>query len=160
MPIFSKFSQSLVLHGFTQSKSDYSLFTKGAGSSFVALLVYVDNIIITVSDLFITEKLKKFLHSQFKLKDLGPLKYFLGLDIAWSAKGLFLSQRSYTLQLLENCGFLAYKPASLPMIPKAKLSSFEGDLLLDASSYVRFVGHLLCLTISRWDITFAVHKLS
>ncbi|XP_022867558.1 uncharacterized protein LOC111387247 [Olea europaea var. sylvestris] len=104
--------------------------------------------------------LKGFLHSQFKLKDLGALKYFLGLETARSARGLFLSQHNYTLQLLDDSGFLACKPTSSPMDPKVKLTSLEGDLLHDASSYRRLVGRLLYLTVSRLDITFAVHKLS
>ena len=88
---YAKFSQSLITFGFSQSKSDYSLFTKGSGSLFVALLVYVDDIIITGHSSSVLDSLKHFLHSQFKLKDLGSFKYFLGLEIARSAHGLFLS---------------------------------------------------------------------
>ena len=66
----------------------------------------------------------------FKLKDLNPLKYFLGLEVALSNKGIFLNQRQYTLQLL---GFLASKLALLPMDSNAKLSSFDGKLLRDLS---------------------------
>ncbi|KAL5569251.1 hypothetical protein UlMin_025826 [Ulmus minor] len=157
---YSKFSQALIQFGFTQSKSDYSLFTKGSGSSFVALLVYVDDIIITGPNTRIIDSLKCFLHSQFKLKDLGSLKYFLGLEIAKSAKGIVLSQRHYTLQLLEDTGYLACKPASVPMDPKVQLSAVTGDLLTDISQYRRLIGRLLYLTLSRPDITFAVHKLS
>ncbi|XP_022887164.1 uncharacterized protein LOC111403045 [Olea europaea var. sylvestris] len=157
---FSKFSQILILHGFQQSKSDYSLFTKGSGNTFVVLLVYVDDIIITGPNINIIDSLKGFLHSQFKLKDLGVLKYFLGLEIARSHNGIFLSQRNYTLQLLEDAGFLGCKPANLPMNPKARLNSFEGKLIDDSSQYRRLVGRLLYLTISRPDITFVVHKLS
>ena len=130
---YSKFSQTLVHFGFVQSKSDYSLFTKGSESSFVALLVYVDDIIITGPNSQIIDALKTFLHSQFKLKDLGSLKYFLGLEIATSTKGLVLSHRRYTLQLLEDIGFLACKPAATPMDPKAKLNTNDGDLLSDVS---------------------------
>ncbi|XP_022899321.1 uncharacterized protein LOC111412620 [Olea europaea var. sylvestris] len=157
---FSKFSSALIAHGFTQSKSDYSLFTKGTGNAFIALLVYVDDILITSSSQLEINQLKWFLHSHFKLKDLGNLKYFLRLEIARSKKGIFLSQRQYTLQLLEDTGFLASKPAALPMDPKLKLSSYEGDLIVDASMYRKLTGRLLYLTISRPDITFAVHKLS
>jgi len=62
--------------------------------------------------------------------------------------------------LLEGTGLLACKPASLPMAPNTKLSSFEGDLPEDTFVYRRLVGHLLYLTISQLDITFVVHKLS
>ena len=55
--------------------------------------------------------LKEFLNNHFKLKDLGKLKFFLGLEIARSPTGLILSQRHYTLQLWEDTGFLASKPA-------------------------------------------------
>lgn len=126
---FSKFSTVLVHHGFYQSRSDYSLFTKGTGTSFVALLVYVDDIIITSPNITVIDSIKVFLHSQFKLKDLGRLRYSLGLEIAQSTKGIFFSQWHYTLQLLEDTGFLGCKPTSLPMVPNSKLCSFEGDLL-------------------------------
>lgn len=75
---YSKFSSSLLTLGFTQSKSDYSLFTKGTASNFVALLVYVDDIIITSPSPTVISSLTTLLNSQFKLKDLGNLKYFFG----------------------------------------------------------------------------------
>lgn len=120
---FSKFYAALTSHGYHQSKSDYSLFTKGFGNSFVTLLLYVDYIIITGSNCQAIDSSKIFLHSHFKLKlkDLCQLKYFLGLEIARSHKGIFLSQRHYTLQILEDTGFMAYKPALLPMDPKVRL---------------------------------------
>lgn len=157
---FDKFSHALLSLGFHQLKSDYSLFTKGSGSSFLALLVYVDDIIITGASMTAIELLKQHLHGTFKLKDLGSLRYFLGLEIARSSKGIFLSQRKYVLQLIEDTGLLASKPTSLPMDSSCKLDSITGTLLEDPSSYRQLVGRLLYLTISRPDITFAVHKLS
>lgn len=95
----------------------------------------MDDIIITGANSTIIDQLKHFLHSKFKLKDLGSLKYFLGLELARSKKGIVLSQRHYTLQLLEDTGFLTSKPTSFPMDPKLKLSSFEGDFIHDATIY-------------------------
>ena len=71
-----------------------------------------------------------------------------------------MSQRHCTLQLLEDIGYLACKPASLLMDPKVPLSADEGDLLTDISQYRHLIGCLLYLTLSRPDITFVVHKLS
>lgn len=96
----------------------------------------------------------------FKLKILGDLKYFLGLEIARSNKGIYLSQRKYVLSLLDDTGFIDAKPASLPMDPNLKLSSMDGELLSDVAQYRRIIGRLLYLTISRPDISFAVNKLS
>ena len=115
---YAKFSHSFINFGFSQSKSDYSLFTKGSGSSFVALFVYVDDIIIIGPSPSVMNSLKQFLHSQFKLKDLGSLKFFLGLEIARATSRLVLSQSYYVLQLLEDTGFLDCKLAQLPMDPK------------------------------------------
>lgn len=103
----TKFSQSLLTFGFTQSKSDYTLFTKGTGSSFIALLVYVDDIIIASPSHSVIDSHKTFLKTQLKLKDLGCLKYFPGLEITRSKAGISLCQRQYALQLLEDTGFLA-----------------------------------------------------
>lgn len=67
---------------------------------------------------------------------------------------------SYTLQLLEDTGFLACKPASIPMDHNINLTSVKDSPLADASKYRRLIGQLLYLTTTRPDITFAVHKLS
>nr|GEV69815.1 ribonuclease H-like domain-containing protein [Tanacetum cinerariifolium] len=77
----AKLPQTLVEHGFNQSKSDYSLFTKSLNGNFIALLVYVDDIIITGNSSSEIEKLKAFLNTKFMIKDLGRLKYFLGIEV-------------------------------------------------------------------------------
>jgi hypothetical protein len=82
----------LLLHGFTQSKANYSLFTNSKGSSFIGLLVYVDGIVLTSNDIQAIADLTIFLSTQFKLKDLGPLKFFLGLEIARTAATISLCQ--------------------------------------------------------------------
>lgn len=97
---YSKLSSFIIQLGFKQSKSDYSLFIRGSGSDFVALLVYVDDIILTGPSIQIIDSVKLVLNQQFKLKDLGSWKYFLGLEIARSFTGIVLSQRNYTLKLL------------------------------------------------------------
>lgn len=146
--------------GLFNPKADYSLFTKGSGPSFVTLLVYVDDIVLAGPSFTEIQSLKDFLHTQFKLKDLGDLKFFLGLEIAKSSTGIVLSQWHYTMHILEDTGFLGSKPVSVPMDPKLKINGHDGDLLPDPSQYRRLIGRLLYLTLSRPDITFAVHKLS
>lgn len=120
---YSKFSQSLLQYGFAQSKSNYTLFTKGIGSSFIVLFVYVDDIIIARPSTSAIESLKMFLKDLFKLEDLGTLKYFLGLEIARSQQGIYLCQRHYTLQLLEDTCLLAESPVTGPMDSKTHLSA-------------------------------------
>jgi hypothetical protein len=95
----------LIEHGFTQSKSNYSLFTKVQDSSFLALLIYVDDIVIVSNDAKPISNLTSYLNSAFQLKDLGPLKFFLGLEIARSSKGISVSQRRYALEILDDWHF-------------------------------------------------------
>ena len=76
---FSKFSEAIRAVGYVQSRANYSLFTRIQGKSFTSLLIYVDDILIIENDPVSIVVIKKFLHSQFHLKDLGDLKYFLGI---------------------------------------------------------------------------------
>lgn len=78
----AKFTEALLQFGFLQSKNDYSLFVKGAGSSFVTLLVYVDDIVVASPNMEIVHKVVGYLKNVFKLRDMGSLKYFLGLEVA------------------------------------------------------------------------------
>jgi len=157
---FYKFSTTLIENGFSQSKNDYSLFTIGKGASLIVLLVYVDDILLVGPSATCVHSIQAKLQALFKLKILGSLQYFLGLEVAKSSKGIFLTQRKYALSLLEDTGFLDCKPSSLPMDPNLKLNMLSGDLLPDPSMYRRLLGRLMYLTISRLDITFAVNKLS
>ncbi|GMI68517.1 cysteine-rich RLK (RECEPTOR-like protein kinase) 8 [Hibiscus trionum] len=157
---FHTFSSVVLKLGFVQSPSEHSLFVKGTGDDLVALLVYVDDIIIAGKDLSALALIHEFLQQHFKLKDLGPLRYFLGFVVARNASGISLSQRHYALQILEDKGSLGKKPAELPIVSPHKLSAHEGELLPDPQIYRRLVGRLLYLTHTRPDITYTVHLLS
>uniref|UniRef100_A0A2N9G2G9 Reverse transcriptase Ty1/copia-type domain-containing protein n=1 Tax=Fagus sylvatica TaxID=28930 RepID=A0A2N9G2G9_FAGSY len=157
---FEKFSNTLIQHGFTQSRSNYSLFTQQQGSSFIALLVYVDDILITSNNLEAINQLKVFLDRQFKLKDLGNLRYFLGLEVARSNTGIALCQIKYALDIVNAARMIGCKTARFPKEQNCKISKTEGNLLNDPSIYRRLVGKLLYLTLTRPDITYVVHKLS
>lgn len=73
------------------------LIIKGTGSSFVALLVYVDDILIIGPSFHEIKSIKAILRAHFMLKDLGNAKYLLGLELSRSSQGLHLSQRKYCL---------------------------------------------------------------
>ena len=98
--------------------------------------------------------------NKFKLKDHGFLKYFLGLEVARTTKGISLCKMKYTLEVLFNVGFLASKLAHTPMEQFAKFSSIEETNMADPGMYRRLVGKLLYWALTRPDIRYAVHKLS
>ncbi|CAM8941115.1 unnamed protein product [Rhodiola kirilowii] len=128
---FSKFSGSLINFGFTQSLNDYSLFTYNKNGDFVALLVYVDDVILTGSS-----------------------------SMARSSDRLFLNKRKYALELISETGLLACKPSVIPLESKHKLGVSTAPELLDPTSYRRLVGHLIYLTNTRPDLAYSVHILS
>jgi hypothetical protein len=124
------------------------------------LLVYVDDIVLTDDDTESIRELKKYNGKVFDIKDLGPLKYFLGIEVARSQKGIFISQRKYTLDLLEETGKLGVKPIYSPMELHHHLSPDDGELLEDPGHYQRLVGKLNYLTIPRPDLSYAVGVVS
>ena len=71
-------------YGFAKSYADYSLVTYRKGDNFMQLLVYVDDLILTGNSSVACSKFKEYLNSCFQIKDLGPLKYFLGIEVARS----------------------------------------------------------------------------
>ena len=92
---FAKLSSTIIEHGFIQSKSDYSVFTRVMKGSIIILLVYVDDILIASNNVDAVNEFKLFLDNKFKLKDLGTLKYFFGLEVARTVDGLSLCQRKF-----------------------------------------------------------------
>ena len=119
----------------------------------------MDDIVITESDFIGISSLKSFLHGQFHTKDLGMLRYFLGVEVMRSKHGFFLSQRKYMLDLLSEIGKLGAKPCSFPMAPSVHLTR-EGELFEDPERYRRLVGKLNYLTVTHPDIAHSVSIVS
>lgn len=88
------------------------------------------------------------------------MKYFLGLEIARTKEGIYVCQRKYALELLNETGMLGCKPSSIPMEPNQKLSKDDGEAFDDTKLYRRLIGKLIYLTITRPDLCFAVQKLA
>ncbi|RVW51259.1 Retrovirus-related Pol polyprotein from transposon RE1 [Vitis vinifera] len=138
---FSRFSSVVQEFGMLRSTADHSVFYHhNSLGQCIYLVVYVDDIVITGSDQDGIQKLKQHLFTHFQTKDLGKLKYFLGIEIAQSSSGVVLSQRKYALDILEETG--------------------QGEPLGDPGRYRRLVGKLNYLTITRPDISFPVSVVS
>jgi ribosomal protein L5 len=106
------------------------------------------------------KRVKDKLKEIFDIKDLGLLKYFLGIEIAHSLKGIFISQRKYTLDLLKEIEKLGCKPISTPIDSKVKLNIDNGEQVYNINQFQRLVGKLIYLTVTRPDISFAISQIS
>jgi hypothetical protein len=138
--------------GFRSTRSDASLFVYRTGNDMAYLLLYVDDIILTASTAGLLRQLTDSLRAEFALKDLGPLHYFLGIEVVRRADGFFLHQRKYAHELLERAGMLNCNPAPTPVDTKAKLSASDGSLASDAPFYRSIVGALQYLTLTRPEL--------
>ena len=144
---------------YRQSNADHTVFFKRCGSHITILAVYVDDMIVTGDDEAEIARLKEQLSKEFEVKDLGQLKYFLGIEIAHGEQGIVLSQRKYVLDLLTETGMLGCIPAVTPIDPKLKLCAGVGEPA-DKERYQRLVGRLIYLSHTRPDISFAVSVVS
>lgn len=96
--------------------------------------------IITGDDTEEIAKLQKQLATEFEMKNLGGLKYFLGIEVARSKRGIFLSQQKYILDLLAEVGMMDCKSADTPIIQNHKLGGYPSQIPTDKGKYQRLVG--------------------
>ncbi|RVW45713.1 Retrovirus-related Pol polyprotein from transposon RE1 [Vitis vinifera] len=143
--------------GYKQGQVDHTLFVKKSHAGKMAILiVYVDDIILSGNDMEELQNLKKYLSEEFEVKDLGNLKYFLGMEVARSRKGIVVSQRKYILNLLKEISMLGCKPIDTPMDSQKKLGIEKESTQVDRGRYQRLVGRLIYLSHTRPNIGFAV----
>ena len=156
---YNKLSYSLIQHGFVPSKADASLFILHTAADTLLVLVYVDDIIITGTSAKLMGSLITHLNSHFALKDLGPLHYFLGIEVHRTATGFHLSQQKYITDLLIQASMTESKPHSTPMTASSPISLHDGSPLVDGTMYRSLVGALQYCTMTRPDISFAVNRI-
>ncbi|KAB2602005.1 polyprotein (retrotrasposon protein) [Pyrus ussuriensis x Pyrus communis] len=153
---FEKFTQVMKKNGYRQSHSDHTLFVKRRQGKVTALIIYVDDMIITGDDHNDILKLQNNLVAEFEMKNLGDLKNFLGVEVARSSKGIFLSQRKYVLDLLKETGMLGCKPVDTLIVEKYHLCLDPNQKSVDKGRYQRLVGRLIYLAHTRPDIAYAL----
>lgn len=156
---FEKFTTHILTLGFKASSSDSSLFISHEDSSLTVLLLYVDDITVTGNNSSYISSLKYQLSKAFDMKDLGPLHYFLGLEITSTATGIFVNQEKYAIDLLKRIDMIEAKSCETPCAANVKLSKHEGNLRPDPTLYRSIVGALQYLTFSRPDLAFAVNHV-
>ncbi|CAN1770862.1 Retrovirus-related Pol polyprotein from transposon TNT 1-94 [Linum perenne] len=158
---FDRFTKAVKEGGYYQCQTDSTLFVKHSLTGKLSILiVYVDDIIITGDDSEEITALKGQLAREFEIKDLGSLKYFLGIEVTRSNQGIVISQRKYVLDLLKDTKMTNCRPVDTPMEQNRKLSQSKDIALVDKGNYQRLVGRLIYLAHTRPDITFAVGVVS
>lgn len=120
--------------------------------------MYVDDLLLAGNSQSLIEEVKLFLANNFHMKDLGSLRYFLGIEVDRSTQGIFISQKKYTLDLLYQ--LTSAKPLKLPMDSTLKLTHDLGEPLPHPTPYQHLIGKLIYLTITRPDIAFTMHTLN
>jgi len=120
--------------GFHASKVDTSLFIFSVGVDICYLLVYVNDILLTSSNSLLLQRLIQLLSSEFKLRDLGIVHYFFGIEVMPTGLGLMLRHHKYTLDILTRACMLSCKPVDTP-ISTSKAIILPDPLFSDATCF-------------------------
>jgi hypothetical protein len=145
--------------GFSTSAHDLALFVHVSPRG-RTLLLYVDDMIIAGDDPEYIAFVKVRLSDQFLMSDLGPLRYFLGIEISSTPEGFFLSQEKYIQDLLDRASLTDHRTAGTPMELNVYLTPTDGEPLKDPTCYRHIVGSLIYLGVTRPDISYSVNILS
>ncbi|PKU66893.1 Retrovirus-related Pol polyprotein from transposon TNT 1-94 [Dendrobium catenatum] len=155
---FHTLTNSLQSLGFTFSKSDPSLLLYKHNGIQIYMLLYVDDILISGNDRSIISWLITQLQTQFSLKELGPISFFLGIQVLHKPKGYFLHQSQYAQEILQSAGLTDCQPSQTPIALKLILS-YNKFLDSDPKRYRQIAGSLQYLTITRPDIAYTTNRI-
>ncbi|XP_021741927.1 uncharacterized protein LOC110708128 [Chenopodium quinoa] len=156
---YKRFADFVLSIGFTNGRMDNSLFIFRKGSDMAYILLYVDDIILTASSDTLRRSIMDLLGSEFAMKDLGPLNYFLGIVVTRHKGGMFLSQRKYAEEIIERAGMSSCKPSPTPVDTNSKVSATSSTTFDDPTLYRSLAGALQYLTFTRPDISYAVQQV-
>ena len=143
------------IYGIKTSQLDPTLFIKHSQTRNLTLLVYIDDIIgrMMGND-------DKCVSNEFGIKDLGKLKYFLGIEVARLKQGIFISQQKYVIGLQREIGNLRCKPVTLLLEPNHKRGEAKEDDVVDKEMYQKLISKLIYLSHKRPNITYVVSVVS
>ncbi|XP_015158617.1 uncharacterized mitochondrial protein AtMg00810-like [Solanum tuberosum] len=141
--------------GYNQAQPDMH-----SNTGMTILLLYVDDMIITDNDENVIVQLKNLHNATFKMKDLRRLTYFLGLVVEYFQDGIMLSQKKYAEDIVTQTCLSDHTVAHTPMEINVKYRNDDDDPLAEPTLYIRLIGCLIYLTITRHDISYPIQVLS
>jgi hypothetical protein len=156
---FQRFASVVTVAGFSTSAHDPALFVHVSPRGRTLLLLYMDDMIITGDGPEYIAFVKARLSDQFLMSDLGPLRYFLGIEIS-TPEGFFLFQEKYIQDLLDRTSLTDHQTTETPMELNVHLVATDGEPLEDPTRYRHIVGSLVYLGVTRPDISYSVYILS
>jgi hypothetical protein len=134
------------------------MFILSDGTNIFYLLVYVDDILLTGSNSAMLHHLIQLLSSEFKLRDLGDVHYFLGIEVQSTVMSLMLRQHKYILDILTRAGMTSCKPVDT-LVSSSKVTLLPDHSFFDPTRFCQIVGALQYLTFTRPDICFVVNRV-
>jgi hypothetical protein len=146
--------------GFEQRSHEAAVYQRGNGGNILLVGVYVEDLVITGTKDMEVAAFKEEMKTTFQMSDLGPLSFYLGIEVHQDDSGITLRQTDYVKRVVELAGLTDYNPALTPMEEKLKLSRDSTTEEVDAMQYRRLVRSLRYLTHTRPDLTFSVGYVS
>jgi hypothetical protein len=157
---FQHFASVITAAGFSASAHDLALFVHVSPRGGTLFLLYVDDMIVIGDDPKYIAFVKAHLSDQFLMFDLGPLRYFLEIEISSIPEGFFLSQEKYIQDVQDRASLIDDWTAETPMELNVHLTPTDGEPLKDPTRYHHIVGSLIYLGVTRPDISYSIHILS
>ncbi|GJR43168.1 retrovirus-related pol polyprotein from transposon TNT 1-94 [Tanacetum coccineum] len=132
---YDELSKFLISKGFTKGIIDPTLFTIKYGEDILLVQIYVDDIIFGSTNPKFSKRFEKLMHSRFEMSLMGEMKFFLGLQIHQSPRGIFINQAKYTLEILKKHGMEKGQSIGTPMATKPKLDADLSGEPVDQTDY-------------------------
>nr|GEX00337.1 retrovirus-related Pol polyprotein from transposon TNT 1-94 [Tanacetum cinerariifolium] len=148
---YDELSNFLVSKGFSKGSIDPTLFITKHRGDILLLQIYVDDIIFGSTNLNLSKRFEKLIQSKFETSMIGKLKFFLGIQIHQSPRGIFINQAKYAQEILKKHGMTSCDSVGTPMATKHLDADLSGTPV-DQMKYLSMVGALMYLTASRPDI--------
>ncbi|GJW42358.1 retrovirus-related pol polyprotein from transposon TNT 1-94 [Tanacetum coccineum] len=152
---YDELSNFLMSKGFTKGTIDPTLFKIKYREDILLVQIYVDDIIFGSTNPKYSKRFEKLMHSRFEMSLMGEMKFFLGLQIHQSPKGIFINQAKYALEILKKHNMDNCHSIGTPLATKPKLDVDLSGEPVDQSDYRSKIGSLMYLTSSRPDLVQA-----
>jgi len=156
----NKLNKILMELKFTKCSKEPSLYCRRDKDELLVVVVYVDDLLVTGSNLQVILEFKEEMAKKFEMSDLGKLTYYLGIEVFQHEGGIMLKQERYANKILEETKMDDCNAVQIPMDANLKLSKAQEEKNIDEKEYRRNIGCLRYLLHTRPDLSYCVGVLS